>query len=919
MKHISSLLLALFTGLAFTLSSWVASADAITPDYKTFVDPTGQLELDDILSNRYANRFIPALDAPLTLPGKGAVLWVELTLSQSQDKLLTVSNPAIADVAVYRLTIQGATPLYQTGQLGSPAARPLPYKGLALPLVQLPPESVKLLVRLSNDYPVTTRIGVIDARSAASEHAFQQSIQGILIGLLLALFLHGALQGSLGRDPYHLVLAGISLILALSGLDSLSWAAKSPFTVHGYLAQVLSLCAYPLLALLLLSRLPTEHCNSERRVVVGFSVVATVLLSIAASFPAQFHLASDLLRFGLPLFGLALAIHLRMQGTHFNLPFCIGHLLLLSNALVEHYLDDLPSYAYLADILLWSGLVAYTWSLYKRLQGKLSQRIRQRQDTATAQAEQRAKAEFLARISHEIRTPMNGVLGMSELLLDTALSAKQRDYVQTIHGSGNDLLNLINEILDVSRLESGQLLLEEVQFDLHALVNDCLDIYRNRAENQGIELIGFVHPDVARTMQGDPTRLRQILMNLLANALQYTEEGEVVLVVGLERKERDQRLRFAIQDTGVGMPDDARENLLSKDLSTARLLEHSDNDGYLQLVIARQLIAMMQGTLGMKYGSEQGTGTTVWFSLPAAKLDNSLTADPNGLCLQDRNVLIVDDNATCRKVLQQQAAAWGMRSQCAAGGREALAMLRTQANLGAPFEILLLDQSMPGMSGVELATRIKDDPVLHNDLLVIMLTGINQVPSRVIARNAGIRRILSKPVAGYTLRTTLIDEWSQLRNTSAVDTEHHSAAEPTAAKMIVAGDFRVLVAEDNAISTKVIQGMLAKLNVGVSSVDNGKRALEATQQEQFDLILMDCEMPEMDGFTAAQQIRAWEARQGSHPVPIIALTAHILPEHRERARKAGMNGHMAKPVELNQLREQIQHWRDQKANQAAGS
>ena len=514
---------------------------------------------------------------------------------------------------------------------------------------------------------------------------------------------------------------------------------------------------------------------------------------------------------------------------------------------------------------------------------------------------------------------MNGVLGMSELLLDTALSAKQRDYVQTIHGSGNDLLNLINEILDVSRLESGQLLLEEVQFDLHALVNDCLDIYRNRAENQGIELIGFVHPDVARTMQGDPTRLRQILMNLLANALQYTEEGEVVLVVGLERKERDQRLRFAIQDTGVGMPDDARENLLSKDLSTARLLEHSDNDGYLQLVIARQLIAMMQGTLGMKYGSEQGTGTTVWFSLPAAKLDNSLTADPNGLCLQDRNVLIVDDNATCRKVLQQQAAAWGMRSQCAAGGREALAMLRTQANLGAPFEILLLDQSMPGMSGVELATRIKDDPVLHNDLLVIMLTGINQVPSRVIARNAGIRRILSKPVAGYTLRTTLIDEWSQLRNTSAVDTEHHSAAEPTAAKMIVAGDFRVLVAEDNAISTKVIQGMLAKLSVGVSSVDNGKRALEATQQEQFDLILMDCEMPEMDGFTAAQQIRAWEARQGSHPVPIIALTAHILPEHRERARKAGMNGHMAKPVELNQLREQIQHWRDQKANQAAGS
>lgn len=909
MKHISSLLLALLTGLAFTITSWGSFADNTTPFYKTFVDPTGQLELADILSNRYANRFIPAPDTPLTLPGDSAVLWVEITLEDAQEKLIALSNPAIAQLTVYRLGAQSAVPLYETGAKTASSDRPLPYSGFALPLADLPPGNATLLLRMHSDYPLVTRVSTPDARSAAFQHEIQQSVQGVLIGLLLALCLHGMLQGTLGRDPYHLLLGAVSLILAISNLDNLSWAANSDLTLHGHLAQLLFLSAYPLLVLMLLSRLPTEQFKSQRRLIICCSLAAAAVLAIAASFPAQYHVFSQTLRIGVPLLGLGLAIYLRLQGVAFSLPFCIGHLLLLSNALVDQYWSGLPSTPYLADVLLWGALVGYSWSLYRRLQGRLSASIRKRQDMATAHAEQRTKAEFLARISHEIRTPMNGVLGMSELLLDTALSAKQRDYVQTIHGSGNDLLNLINEILDVSRLESGQLVLEKVQFDLHALVNDCLDIYRARAEGQGVELIGFVHPDVARSMQGDPTRLRQILMNLLANALQYTDQGEVVLVVGLDRKNAGQQLRFAIQDTGHGMPKEARDSLLSNTTGSTRLLEHTDSDGYLPLVIARQLVAMMQGQLGIKYGSEQGT--TIWFTLPATNLDNSLATDTSGRCLQDRNVLIVDDNATCRKVLQQQAAAWGMRTQCAASGREALALLRTQANLGSPFEILLLDQSMPGMSGVELASRVKDDPVLSQDLLIIMLTGINQVPSRVIARNAGIRRILSKPVAGYTLRTTLIDEWTQLRNGIAEDIDDTDLPPPAAP---TPDEFRVLVAEDNAISTKVIQGMLAKLKVGVSSVDNGKRALEAVQQEQFDLVLMDCEMPEMDGFSAAEAIRAWEARSGSQAVPIIALTAHILPEHRERARKAGMNGHMAKPVELSQLREQVQHWREQKSS-----
>ena len=910
MKPVSSMLLALLLGIAFTLTLRVDTVASSTPAYRTFVDPSGDLTLQDILSNRYANRFIPAPAGPLTLPGDGGTLWVEFTLDSVQDKLLTVDNPAIGLIDIYRLQESEPRQLYRTGAKQPFSSRPLPFHGFAFPLEGSSAAGDTLLLRLKNDYPLATRIMLQDIKAAAAHHSMQQTVQGILVGLLLALFLHGMLHGLIGRDPFHLLLAAAGLILATSSLTALNWVISLMPQLHGQPGQILFFCAYPLLALLLNSQFVARQHRGLQRAVYALAIAAALLTAIAVSFPPLFRFVSNLILIGQPLCMLLILGLLHAARHSLDRPFTIGVVLLLGQGLVSHYVGKQIPAAYLADLLLWSALVSFSWSLFRRLQTHLTRRIHERQDSATARAEQRAKAEFLARISHEIRTPMNGVLGMSELLLDTALSAKQRDYVQTIHGSGNDLLNLINEIIDMSRLESGQLTLERVQFDLHALVNDCLDIYRTRAENQSVELIGFVHPEVPRTLQGDPTRLRQVLMNLLANALQHTDSGEVLLVVGLEQRDSTPQLRFAIQDTGTGMPDDARDSLLNNDFKVTRFLDQSDTDGRLPLVITRQLINMMQGQLGIKTSGEQGN--TLWFTLPATHLDTSDDGAAEGRNLVERTILIVDDNATCRKVLQQQTTAWGMRAQCASSGREALAMLRNQANLGNPFDILLLDQSMPGMSGVELASRIKDDPVLSNDLLIIMLTGMNQVPSRVIARNAGIRRILSKPVAGYTLRTTLIDEWNQ-RRAPIPDSADREQREPEQAGD-GESDFRVLIAEDNAISTKVILGMLAKLGVSATAVDNGLRAVAAVQEQSYDLVLMDCEMPEMDGFTAAERIRHWEQRSGTQSIPIIALTAHILPEHRERARKAGMNGHMAKPVELNQLREQLQHWRAMKSD-----
>lgn len=267
----------------------------------------------------------------------------------------------------------------------------------------------------------------------------------------------------------------------------------------------------------------------------------------------------------------------------------------------------------------------------------------------------------------------------------------------------------------------------------------------------------------------------------------------------------------------------------------------------------------------------------------------------------------MDDNDTCRKVLVQQCSAWGLNVSAVPSGKEALALLRTKAHLRDYFDVVLLDQNMPGMTGMQLAAKIKEDPSLNHDILLIMLTGISNAPSKVIARNAGVKRILAKPVAGYTLKTTLADELTQRNKGQLVPHQPHSLS-GVAVPVKVPSDFRILVAEDNSISTKVIRGMLGKLNLQPDTASNGEEALQAMKAQRYDLVLMDCEMPILDGFSATQQLRAWEVGNQRVRTPVVALTAHILTEHKERARQAGMDGHMAKPVELSQLRELIEHW-----------
>lgn len=885
-------------------NSWALESTEQPPAYHTFTDTSGQLSLDDILSNRYANLFVPSAEGPLKLPGNGAALWVQIPLEGRSTQLLELHRPTIADIQVYlfndgvlRNSFIGGTAHIQTNV-------PLPHGGFAFPVSVNDRVEQKLLVRLQNDYPVRTYLSLIPLNEASRIHSNHQALQGILIGLLLGLMLNGLLHGLTRKEPLLLLMAASSLLFALGNLSCSGWSGYPWPFFQGQAGSLLSLAGFIVLAAMVqgLYPLPGTTGNRNERIVVMLSGAFVLLLTLVQ--PGLAQGALTIVRAGLPIIILILISITWIRRKPLDPLFLIGTLLLLGSWLPSPFID-LPPHElkwYLTDFMLWGTLLCYTLSLHLRARRKLLKKLKEQHDDLTFLSQRTARAEFLTRISHELRTPMNGVLGMSELLLDSSLSVKQRDYVQTIHDSGTELLTLINDILDLSRMESGKLVMDQLRFDLHALISDCLNSYRNRLNNQPIELISFVHPDVPRLMEGDPARLQQIITSLLNSALRNTDEGEILVVVALESQHSTQPLlRIAIQDTGHGMPPEARRSLLGQQAPTRRLLDIMESQGQLSLYISSELVRIMKGQLGIRDSKERGT--TVWMTLPAKFFDSRVEADNQGQCLVDRSILIVDDSATCRTVLQQQTSAWQMAPRTASSGREALAMLRAQANLDSPFDILLVDQAMPGMTGLELVSKIQGDPMISDNLLIIMLTGANQLPSRVSARNAGIRRILSKPVSGYTLRAALIDEWAQFQNRMQGDT----AAEP-ALPVAQETDFKVLVVEDNAVSTRVIESMLGKLNIGCYSVDNGEKAVTQVKQGHYDLVLMDCEMPEMDGFAATEQIRAWEAQHAVQAVPIIALTAHILPEHRERARRAGMNGHMAKPVELAQLKALLARW-----------
>ncbi|RRJ82299.1 response regulator [Aestuariirhabdus litorea] len=873
----------------------------LTRSLDTYLDDSGNLSLEELRSDYYVNRFSPSRLEYLQLGSTDATVWIRIRLNSTQATLtpyLMVTPPDIGELELFQRNQQGWTSTL-TGANHPYPTRPIDTRDFIFPLAasDVPQE---IYLRLRSARPLNISVHLASADQLIGHEHSAHWFSGVLFGLFLATLIYNLIAWSGFRDRSFIYL---SLFMLCGLLFQASW--------QGLLAELLpqwprlqsytytlSILAGTALGSQLIRRFFSTHetqplIDQSLRLLVIIPLLASLLVPFLGDrFPVGAALLmgtlSSTLIFASTLYyirkNFPCAIDLFVAQTPFALAALLNFLAALSLVRID---PQVLEWAIISIASL--TMIGESWAFtkhHRRLRRQKTQAVVQDRIRTTSAI---AKSELLSKISHSLRGPMNGILGMSELLLESSLTPKQKDYVSTIHNSGNDLLNLLNEVQDISKLETGKMILSDVRFELHPLIDSCLDLYKVTAEQRGIELISYVQLGIPETLNGDPVRLKHVLLAMLAQSFRTIEQGEVLLSVTLVSSSETPRILFTVKDSSNSISEAERSFLLNTRIDTHNFLDSSNTQYSLGLLVSRHVINQMGGTLGIE--STPGVGNRYWFTLPYLPIDEA-ASDTGSFNFSGIRALVVDDNDTCLKVLTQQCLALGMEVSPCLDGKEALALLRTKSHLNSPFDLVILDHNMPGMNGMELAAKIKEDPAF-SELVIIMLTGISNTPSRIMSRNAGIQRILTKPVANYMLRTTLAEEL-----------QNHLPAKPGGEP----GSETLLVVTQNSALGQEVQQLARQRQIETSIAISASQALDTLRSGDYRLVLIDCSSRVHDGFEVAQRIRRWQEAQGLSAVPLVAMSEQSNPDFDQQLRLVQINGLLPLPLTSAQLDKQLDHW-----------